>query len=83
MIINFPNGNGGNQEQPPCKDCRSAYFDLEGHIDDCVQMSEIAAHLVSYNSASLAFAVFHLRDMLEELKEHYYAGHDECREGAA
>jgi hypothetical protein len=46
-------------------------------------MSEIAAHLVSYNSASLAFAVFHLRDMLEELKEHYYAGHDECREGAA
>src|SRR5215471_18802344 len=54
-----------------------AFRDLEGHIHDCVQMSEIAAQKMgntTCNDEGLVFAVFHLHEMLLKLEKYYRAG---------
>ena len=56
-----------------------AFRDLEPHINDCVQMSRIAAQEMGNarcDNEGLAFAVFHTYEMLLNLKKYYAAGWD-------
>jgi hypothetical protein len=49
-----------------------AFRDLEPHIRDCVEMSKIAAQMMGYarcDDEGLAFAVFHLHEMLLNLQK--------------
>jgi hypothetical protein len=54
-----------------------AFRDLEGPISDCASMVQITAQLMSQfdngEYPHVCFAVFHLNDMLRELKKTYYA----------
>jgi hypothetical protein len=56
-----------------------AFRDLECHIGDCVCMGKIASEAmanVRCNDEKLAFAVFHLTEMLLNLQKHYKAAQD-------
>jgi hypothetical protein len=53
-----------------------AFRDLEGHIGDCVCMGQIASQFMANakcDDEKLAFAVFHLTEMLLNLGKHYKA----------
>jgi hypothetical protein len=51
-----------------------AYSDMEPHLCDAVQMSEIAGSLFdSPDKGLLVFAVAHLAEILHQLRQRYYA----------
>jgi hypothetical protein len=53
-----------------------AFRDLEGHISDCVCMEKIASQSMASakcDDGKLAFTVFHLIEMLLNLKKYYEA----------
>jgi hypothetical protein len=55
-----------------------AFRDLEGHIGDCATMAEITSQFMANAQCTderLAFSVFHLTEMLLNLKKHYYAAY--------
>ena len=51
-----------------------AYADMEPHLCDVVRMGEIASMLFdSPDQGQFVFAVTHLEDMLQDLRQRYYA----------
>jgi hypothetical protein len=51
-----------------------AYFDMEPHLCDCVKMGRIASQLFDDPDRELYdFSVHRLEEMLEDLRERYYA----------
>jgi hypothetical protein len=75
-VIEFPFGKSPNVTDVDPDDARraNAYFDMEPHLCDVVNMGKIAAQLMSDPNRGLYdFAVCHLSEMLDELKARYYA----------
>jgi hypothetical protein len=74
-VVKFPS------DKPPVTDAdpddarrAEAYFDMEPHICDVVNMGTIAVGLLDHPNRGLYdFAVCHLSEMLDELKARYYA----------
>jgi len=55
-----------------------AFRDLEGHIGDCATMAGITSQFMANAQCTderLAFAVFHLTEMLFNLKKYYLAAY--------
>jgi hypothetical protein len=75
-IIEFP-GRGTSPEDRSEEEIHAeAFRDLEGHIGDCVAMGQIASQLMANaecRDEKLAFAVFHVTEMLLNLEKFYKA----------
>jgi hypothetical protein len=55
-----------------------AFRDLEGHIGDCATMAEITSQFMANAQCTderLAFSVFHLTEMLLNVKKYYLAAY--------
>ena len=50
-----------------------AYFDMESHVSDLVNMGTIAMDQFDKDKDLFIFAVSKLEDMLNKFKAHYYA----------
>jgi hypothetical protein len=75
-LIEFPLSYRPVTESEIDKLHSEAFRDLESEICDCVEMSGIAAQLMSnmrVEDQRTGFAVLHLDEMLRRLKESYYA----------
>jgi hypothetical protein len=75
-ILKFPGGTTPPEDRSQEENHAEAFVDLEGHIADCVCMGEIAAERMlnaKCDDNELAFAVYHLCEMLLNLKKGYYA----------
>jgi hypothetical protein len=78
-IVEFPIADKPITEDEIDELHSEAFRDLEGHICDCVHMGELAAELMVRAKGAdgkLCFAVFHLTEMLLNLKKHHYAAWD-------
>jgi hypothetical protein len=75
-VIEFP-GRGASTEERSRDEIHAETFrDLEHHICDCVNMAEIAAQCMSNAKCQdehLSFSVFHLTEMLLNLKKDWGA----------
>jgi hypothetical protein len=75
-VIEFP-GHGTSPEDRSDDEIHAeAFRDLEGHIGDCATMAKITSQFMANAQCTderLAFSVFHLTEMLLNLKKHYYA----------
>jgi hypothetical protein len=60
-------------EQAALSKRAKAYFDMEGHVCDLVNMGTIAMDQFDKNEGLFVFAVGKLEDMLNEFRAHYYA----------
>jgi hypothetical protein len=75
-IIEFPITEKPITEEEVDELHAEAFRDLEGHIGDCATMAEITSQFVvnaKCTDERLAFPVFHLTEMLLNLKKHYHA----------
>jgi hypothetical protein len=89
-IVQFPGGEPAPErewsEQEVDKIHAEAFRDLEIRISDCESMAKITAQLMSQfdngQYPHVCFDVFHLNEMLRELKKTYYAGWEPPGEGA-
>jgi hypothetical protein len=77
-VVEFPPSDRPVTESEIDKFHSEAFRDLENGICDCVNLSGIAAQLMSNarigeENANLCFAVLHLDEMLRHLKESCYA----------
>jgi transcriptional regulator NrdR family protein len=77
-VVEFPLSDRPITESEIDKLHSEAFRDLENGICDCINMSGIAAQLMSNarigeENANLRFAVLHLDETLRRLKESYYA----------
>jgi len=70
-VVKFPS------DEAPVTDAdrrAKAYFDMEPHICDVVNMATIAVGLLDHPNRELhQFAAYRLSEMLDELKTRYYA----------
>jgi hypothetical protein len=75
-VIEFP-GRGTSPEDRSEEEIHAeAFRDLEGHIGDCATMAKITSQFMANaqcTDETLAFSVFHLTEMLLNLKKHYEA----------
>jgi hypothetical protein len=75
-VVQFPGPGTPPEDRPEDEIHAEAFRDLEGHISDCVCMGKIATDLMANTKTTdskLAFAVFHLTEMLLNLEKHYMA----------
>jgi hypothetical protein len=75
-VVQFPSPGTPPEDRPEDEIHAEAFRDLEGHISDCVCMGQIATDLMANTKTTdskLAFAVFHLTEMLLNLEKHYMA----------
>lgn len=83
-LVQFPPGS--ERASSLDKQEAQAFRDLEGPLSDCVRMAGIAARIMSDADGGddldeqLVFAIFHTKDMLEDLLSAYTAGY---QQGAA
>ncbi|OAF11766.1 hypothetical protein AYJ54_07860 [Bradyrhizobium centrolobii] len=79
-VIQFP---ADERASPWDKQQAEAFRELEGPLLDCVRMAGIASRLMSDVDGldeQLVFAIFHTKDMLEDLLSTYIAGFKAGRE---
>ena len=77
-IVEFPLPDRPITEAEIDKLHSEAFRDLEGHIGDCATMAEITSQFMANAQCTdgrLAFSVFHLTEMLLNLKKYYAAAH--------
>jgi hypothetical protein len=75
-VIPFPSAETPPEDRSADEIHAEAFRDLEGHISDCVCMGQIATDLMANTKTTdskLAFAVFHLTEMLLNLEKYYDA----------
>jgi hypothetical protein len=78
-VIEFPGRVDPPEDRSDDEIHAEAFLDLEGHISDCVCMGKIASQAmanVRCDDENLAFAVFHLTEMLLNLDKQYKAARD-------
>ena len=75
-VVDFPLTDRPITETEIDKLHSAAFRDLEGGIGDCVSMAKIALDQIcelKTENRELVFAVAHTWELLEKLKENYYA----------
>jgi hypothetical protein len=78
-VIEFPGCGTSPEDRSEDEIHAEAFRDLERHIGDCVCMGQIASEIMANakcDDEKLAFAVFHLVEMLSNLGKHYRAAWD-------
>ena len=78
-VIEFPGRGASPEDRSEDEIHAEAFRDLEGHIGDCVCMGRIASQSMANakcDDEKLAFAVFHLTEMLLNLDKYYRAAWD-------
>jgi hypothetical protein len=77
-VIEFPGRGTSPEDRSEDEIHAEAFRDLEGHIGDCATMAEITSQFMANAQCTderLAFSVFHLTEMLLNLKKYYAAAH--------
>jgi len=77
-IIEFPGCGTSPEDRSTDESYAEAFRDLEGHIGDCATMAEITSQFMANAQCTderLAFSVFHLTEMLLNLKKYYLAAY--------
>lgn len=77
-IVEFPIVDHPTTENEIDELHSEAFRDLEHHISDCATMAEITSQLMANAQCTdgrLAFSVFHLTEMLLNLKKYYLAAY--------
>jgi hypothetical protein len=77
-VIEFPGRGASPEDRSEDEIHAEAFRDLEGHIGDCATMAKITSQFMANaqcTDESLAFSVFHLTEMLLNLKKYYAAAH--------
>ena len=71
-VIEFPGRGASPEDRSEDEIHAEAFRDLEGHIGDCATMAGITSQFMANaqcTDESLAFSVFHLTEMLLNLKK--------------
>jgi hypothetical protein len=77
-VIEFPGRGASPEDRSEDEIHAEAFRDLEGHIGDCATMAGITSQFMANAQCTderLAFSVFHLTEMLFNLKKYYLAAY--------